>query len=150
MANYTISVADIIWRHIEDYADQTATLTALTTTHHHFCPFTCTEGHDEEHILLLYFWDYLDWFRRQYQPPFFTTAQYRTVMAFRGRSIIPPGQLPKLKVAHRINTSFVFDSWITPTISPSPFMRGPRPILPCPTREGSTDEVGSTSHLIRG
>jgi hypothetical protein len=75
MSNEAVTVNDLVWRRPEDYTDQTSTLTALTTIHYHFCPFTCHGGHDEEHVLLLYLWDYRDWFRRQYRPPFTTTAR---------------------------------------------------------------------------
>jgi hypothetical protein len=150
MSNEAVTVADLVWRKPEDYADQTSTLTALTTIHYHFCPFTCHESCDEEHILLLYLWDYRDWFRRQYHPPFSTTARNRTVVAFRGRSIIPPDPLPEPASAPGFSFTFVMDGWVAPTTTSSPFTRYPRPLVPCPVNEESTDEVGTTSHLTRG
>jgi hypothetical protein len=42
------------------------------------------------------------------------------------------------------------DGWVAPTHTHSPFTRYPRPIVPCPTTEDSTNEVGTTSHLTRG
>jgi hypothetical protein len=150
MSNEAVTTSDIVWRRPEDYADQTPTLIALTTIHYHFCPFTCHEGHDEEHTLLLYLWDYRDWFRRQYRPPFTTTARNRTVAAFRGRSIIPPNAFPEPESTPRFSFTFVMDSWVAPTTTRSPFTRYPRPIVPRPTNEEPTDEVGTTSHLTRG
>jgi hypothetical protein len=69
---------------------------------------------------------------------------------FRGRSIIPPDPLPEPASAPGFSFTFVMDGWVTPTNTRSPFTRYPRPIAPRPANEGSTDEVGTTSHLTRG
>jgi hypothetical protein len=137
LSNDTITVADLTWRHPEDYTDQTTILTALTVTHYHFCPFTCHNGHDEEHVLLLYLWEYRDWFRRRYRPPFSATARNRVVAAFRGRTITQPEPQNEPPPSQRFSFTFVLDGWVERN-NGSP-----------PTNE-STDEVGTTSHLTRG
>jgi hypothetical protein len=74
----------------------------------------------------------------------------QTVAAFRGRSIIPLGPLPKPEATPRFSFSFIMDGCVAPMTSPSPFTRLPWPIIPRPTTEGSANEVGTTSHLTRG
>src|ERR1700679_2743593 len=98
MTNTTLSMADSVWHKPGDYIDQTLTLTALTTTHYHFCPWFCDKGHDEEHVLLEFLWDYLDWYHIQYKPPSFTVLRSHTVATFCGRfitsTVLTPTQDP--------------------------------------------------------
>ena len=103
--NNVLSIEDLFWWTLEDYEDQSVTLTALTTTHYHFCPWTCEKGHDEEHILLIYLWDYLDWYQCEFLPPCLVIMRSHTVAAFRGCNVTPTSFNPNLSFTNEAKSS---------------------------------------------